>query len=184
MFSDTLIAKKYSHLFIASVTDSAKLPLYVDEFKDTIRSICSDNKIAKILFSRFVSVKYKFLFFNEAVKDLTISGFMREFFHLLIKKNRMNIVSHIDAYLEKFLRTKENRQFVEVTLSSQYSDEEIRSLEDSIRKIFNSPLDFCYKIDPLIQGGVILKIEDKILDLSLSSKLKQLLKNLRSEQNI
>lgn len=67
---------------------------------------------------------------------------------------------------------------VEVTSAVELTSEERSGIEQRLRDQFGAGLEFKYSVDPSILGGLVIRVGDKLLDDSVSSRLAALRQSL------
>jgi len=123
----------------------------------------TDKQYAKILYGLTTGVKEK---------DLT--EYINVFVNLLKKEQK---IKHIDKIIKEFVDLSKKEQGIEkieIITASKVSGEIVKKIE----KIFGDKTESTEKLDKNILGGFIIKTENKILDASLKTQLKQLKTNL------
>jgi F-type H+-transporting ATPase subunit delta len=82
----------------------------------------------------------------------------------------------IDKVYEKYQDILNGKLIViEVLSATQLSKEQEKDLEDSVVKKFQSQeLVFDYRIDAKIKGGIVVRHNDNLIDLSLSKSISEL----------
>lgn len=97
------------------------------------------------------------------------------FFEIVSRKNRENILLDIAKELVAQYNLHKSIQFAEVTTTSALTEEQRKQLVEVVKSISGmKEVQLEEKINPSLIGGFILKVNDRQLDESLSSKLKAL----------
>ncbi|MGE0088994.1 MAG: ATP synthase F1 subunit delta [Bacteroidales bacterium] len=111
--------------------------------------------------------------FKDEVDQITLS-----FLQLIIQHKR-------EIYLRRIVRNfidlyKKNQHIQSVLLTSAYNleNEEKDKISETIESKLKSKIELNIKIDPAIIGGIILQINDKELDMSVSRQLSRVKSNL------
>jgi len=109
----------------------------------------------------------------EATKDVKgkdLEEVLKNFVLLLVKEQKFKqsdkIISEFIAYAKKQAGIVE----IEVTTATDIN----KNTLNEIRKVFGGKVEANNKVDKDILGGVIVKTEDKILDGSLKTQLRNL----------
>lgn len=114
-------------------------------------------------------------------KAASIPESFLSFFILLIKNKALRLLPLILRHLFELRNEHFNILTVEVTSFSPLKQEEEDKLSTELKKIFNSKtFEFIHKTDPQILGGVVLRLQDQVLDSSLKGKLKNIQHSLHS----
>lgn len=79
----------------------------------------------------------------------------------------------MNAALEKFESCKASADIKEITvLSSSRIKDEVQGRLESIRKRKFVQAKLIYRVEPQVKGGIVIALEDILLDFSLSSRLQ------------
>jgi len=104
-----------------------------------------------------------------------VSDFILKFLLVLIDRRRISLLSIIiDTYFNLVYKT-ESTVLTEIASASDLTEIQQNALIDKIKIITKSQnVKLITTIDPSLIGGFIIKIGSKVIDTSLSGKLKQL----------
>ena len=105
---------------------------------------------------------------------------VRNFVYLLASRNEMRVLPAVLAEFEQLTSRGAARRLTTVTSASELSDEDRRALEDKLRQQISPDLDFEYRVDPALLGGVVIRIGDRIIDGSVAGKLAQMRQKLEA----
>ncbi len=110
--------------------------------------------------------------FNDIVKD---------FLNLLVDNDRQDYILNILRNFSFFYRKEKNLIHLTITTVEKIS----KILTDNIIKIFseayNSQIELEEKLDESIIGGIIFKIDNNELNMSVANQLSEIKNSLRSE---
>ena len=114
----------------------------------------------------------------ESLKDADesqVKNVVREFAKILIKNNEVAKVERIVRHFIDFWNKGKGIIEAEIMSARELEEEIIKLLRYYVVKLAkNKNIKISRKIDKDILGGVIVKYDDKILDLSLKTKLEEL----------
>jgi len=114
----------------------------------------------------------------ESLKDADesqVKNVVREFAKILIKNNEVAKVERIVRHFIDFWNKGKGIIEAEIISARELEEEIIKLLRYYVVKLVkNKNIKISRKIDKDILGGVIVKYDDKILDLSLKTKLEEL----------
>lgn len=99
---------------------------------------------------------------------------VKNFFKLLVKENRLNMLDEIVTELEGLTLYGPEAQTVLVTTAVPLIPEEERRLRQVLTARFGERLVFRFQVDPEILGGAIIRVGDKVIDGSIEGKLRTL----------
>ncbi len=113
--------------------------------------------------------------FKGKVQDLSL-----RLLELLTDKRRLDLLPKLETQYRELLFAKENILTATLTSAEPLADEQTRQFESKLAQQFGKQLRLATKVDPSIIAGMILKVGDKVIDGSLSGKLRNLEKQLLS----
>ena len=167
------VAKRYAKALLESSINN------IDEISDDLELI--DNSIFKdesfkMFFSHpVVSLKDK----KETIKETfqnKINSITLNFLETLLDEGRFNIFSTIFDVFQKEKNNIKNIKILDVFYAYEIDEEQKTRLKDKLSNKFNKEVILNYQKDETILGGLVIKFEDKIIDLSLKTKFDRLKK--------
>lgn len=112
--------------------------------------------------------------------EATGETFAKAFFHSLALNRRLFLLPVIVQLYEKARAQDENRMDVQLTEAAESSSELKEALKTFLSQVLKKNITFIYKIDPAILGGIVLRWEDKVIDMSFKRKLENSQKIMHS----
>lgn len=170
--------KKYANALM-SVSKS-------DNINDIVQGLVSFKNILKefpdlryLLSSKKVSVDNKIKstknIFNRYYNSITMN-----FILLLIENNDISIYNDILDKIIALMESSSNAKKIQITSHKEYSEQDQSEILSAIKDKFNindsSEADF--NVDSKILGGIKVRIGNKIIDGSVSTKLKKIKQSL------
>ncbi|MDD3647937.1 MAG: ATP synthase F1 subunit delta [Candidatus Dojkabacteria bacterium] len=112
------------------------------------------------------------------IETLRILQVLDGFKDRLDKHGKLKLLPEIVREFKKLLEAevKENIVFVKSTVP--LSKEQIGKLKEKVKKVFGKNLEIYVVVDPSLAGGLILKYKDQLVDLSVESKVEDLIKSI------
>lgn len=113
--------------------------------------------------------------FSGKVQPLTM-----EFFKIIIRKNRENLLPEIaEEFLNQY-RALNNITAVRLTTATPLDDHALAALRDKLKEtgVVPDKMEVTTVVDEKIIGGFIVEIGDKIIDNSVAHKLSSLSKTI------
>ena len=144
---------------------------------DLVRQVLDIDEFDQLIKSPIIPVSQKQAAFTDVFK-----GKVHEYtldFLLLVTENKreaylgLMIMDFYELY-KKALGITE----VHLTTAVDLDEEQKQQFIEILKKTLNTKIDLHQKTDPQIIGGFILRVEDKLLDMSVASQLKQIKKEL------
>ncbi len=175
------IASKYASALFAVAREENALETYLDEVKK-IRSVLFQNEsFIYILASYKLDDTKKTKILDETFKDLSLIP-LKKFIALVTKNGRARKLIYIlDDFIHQahlFLGIREGYIYSTYPLDEK-SQEKIK---DYVRKNLGCEVYLSNRIDTSLIGGFKVVCGDRIIDMSIKRKLKNLKKSLRGKE--
>lgn len=174
----SLSAKNYADALVKLGQDG--IISYDDIYKnlDIVNQITLQSPdLVTVLENPTIAFDTKNSIIEEVFKN-QIDSHIKDFLKILIEKNRFNELKGIIAAYSKELDNINNIKRVEVTSAVDLNDEtKQRIIEKLQNKLQKSVIAEWQKNEEII-GGLIIKIDDDVVDSSIKNKLENLSTNL------
>jgi F-type H+-transporting ATPase subunit delta len=139
-----------------------------------LRELCSDSKdFLMLLKSPIIKVDLKLSVLNKILKK-NISDLSMSFIELVTKKKRESLLQDIANDFLNLYNVEKNITPVVLTTAVKIDDSLRKEVLSFIKKQGKENIELVEKVDASIVGGAIIKMGDKQLDTSVSSKIKLL----------
>lgn len=115
--------------------------------------------------------------FENKIHPLTL-----DFLLLIVKNNRETFIPSISRNTLDFIRREKNIKAAVLTTAIQIDQSVIQEVETLLEKELDGKVELTEKVNPDIIGGLILRIDDKQLDASVSTQLKKIKQQLLKTQ--
>jgi F-type H+-transporting ATPase subunit delta len=177
------IAQRYAKALLQAALSAGKADEVFDDVQGLIALQSRDPSMRNFLFSPQVATEAKHALIDKVLKgrasDLTV-----EFLHILVDKKRIMFVADIaQAYILLYEKEKgiiEVTAITAVPLEDRLREKLLRTLESQTGKSIR----LTHEINPHILGGMIVRMEDKLIDGSVRFQLEQLRRHLRETKVI
>ena len=167
------VAKRYSHALAQSADKD------IDEILENLKSINEvifENQDLRTFFLHpVISLKDKKETLKSALQD-KVNILTLNFIKTLLDENRFGIFKTIYELFKKEADKKKNKQEVEIISAVDINEKSKKMLEEKLKTKLNKDVVLNYSKNQDILGGFIIKIEDKVIDLSLKTKFETLTK--------
>lgn len=174
----SLTAKNYANALKELAQDNV---LSYDDILANLESvieICNESQeLQDVLNNPAISDNKKYSIIDEVFcKD--VNETIRNFLKILIEKKRFSELKGIVEGFKNVLDEIKNIQRVKVTSAVPLKDEFKTRIEEKLHNKLNKQIVADWSVDEDIIGGLVIKINDDIIDSSLKNKLENLSKNL------
>ncbi len=114
----------------------------------------------------------------DAIFVNQVNSYIKNFIKILIEKRRFKEFKGITAaYFEKFDEIN-NLKRVEIISATDLNEEIKNKITDKLNKKLNKNISAVWHTDKDIIAGLVIKVDDNVIDTSLKNKLENLNKNM------
>jgi F-type H+-transporting ATPase subunit delta len=114
---------------------------------------------------------------EQAVPD-GLDPQVRRFVGTLVEAGQADMLGAILAEFERLVRRRPERKLAQVVTAVALNEAERTAMEARLTKQFGADLEFEYKVDKSLIGGVYLRVGDRVIDGSVAAKLAALREQL------
>lgn len=115
---------------------------------------------------------------NSLIDRMEAHALTRRFVHVLIEKDRLEILQDVGPHFERLWRDYKNEIQVSVITAQPPADDVKSRIHDHIAKRSGKTPRIVWRQDETILGGVVIEWPDRIFDGSLARKLDNLTTHL------
>ena len=139
--------------------------------------VFKDETIQKFFKSRDVEKSYKKEVFHSIIslKDQSL----KKFLDLLIDRYRLSFFHEIRDVYEQALYHDENIKVAYIKSATELDEKQLVELKEALSTKYQATIDARVSIDSSLISGLIVKIDDDIIDSSLKNRLGQLSRKLK-----
>lgn len=172
--SEIKVASRYAKALLELAIEKEQLEEVTSDIKDFLAVAEANRDFQLLLHSPIVNTDKKknviHALFGKQANAITLS-----FYDIVTRKNRSNVlVSTAKEFIRQY-NSHKGIQVAFVTTTIPLTDELRKSFKDIVAEISGlKTIELVEKINPELIGGVVLKVNDKLLDDSVSGKLRTL----------
>ncbi len=171
------IAKNYSEALLKIGKEQDDAEKLYNQLGDVVSTINNSDDLKKFLMNPLISENDK--------KEIIYKVFGKDFdlqiinlLNLLADNKRLSLIPTVYYTYEKEYEEYKNILEINIISAVTPNNSSKTRLKNILEKKLNKQIIFNYEINENILGGLIIKIGDKIIDLSLAKKIKDLEKQL------
>lgn len=171
------IASRYAESLFDLALEANSLDKYYQDMELVETVLDSDPKIVQFFSHILIEDSAKIELLDKSFKGV-VDTIVLNFLKLLVQKKRMRYIKDIVKAFRGM--TNDYKGIKEGIIYSAYdlSDDQVKSLEDSISKKENKTVHLKVIQNPLLVGGVQVQIDNRVYDGSIKNKLESLRKEL------
>jgi F-type H+-transporting ATPase subunit delta len=140
----------------------------LDKFNASLKDDLSINTFFK---SKTVDSVEKMSLFEKAVSN-SMSVILVEVLKVVIENDDINLLKDVTKNFTLLSKQKLNIAFVEVVSSSQMNSDQKDDITNSLIELIKKKIDINFNVDKNLIGGLKIKVDDKLYDSSLQTKLE------------
>jgi F-type H+-transporting ATPase subunit delta len=104
---------------------------------------------------------------------------LKNFVSLLASKNQIHLLPEVIGQIDRYAERTTSMETALIKSAVPLTDTEKNALEAKVRKQFGVDLVFDFVVDPLVMGGVLVRVGDKVIDGTVAGKLAALKEKLK-----
>lgn len=174
-----LVAKRYAKALFDVALELNKLDVLKEEINSISWVLESENKLKAIFEHPKLSKQEKKDIVNSLFKGKATDEIMN-FLYILVDKRREKYISAIKKEYNSLYNTERGLIEGTITTAVPMSVEDKIKLQDKLSKEFGKTIILDNIIDDSVIGGVLIRIQDKIIDSSVKGMLEDITKNLNN----
>jgi len=173
MIKDNILIEKYSKAAFLFAKKNDVIEVFLHDLDVLSKAFSVD--LIKSLSNPFVVKKSILDSINWVCDNNKISKHIRSFIKIIAFNKRLHLIQKIHQdFLEKFQEENKIKNF-EVYSRIELEKDHKSKIEKAVEKSFpNNKIDFSYKIDEKILGGLLLKQKNIIIDATMNYYLNKL----------
>ncbi len=177
---DLRAARRYATALFATAQKQNTLAATESDLVRVLELMEQTPALFQLWHSRVVPGGRKRDLISKILTD-TVSPLTLSFLRLLIDKRREEILAPVREELHRLTDAANHLLRVEATFAVTPTAEETQSLVGSLEKRTGEHVELKVLVDPAILGGVIVRMNDNILDGSVRGTLERLREQLLQE---
>lgn len=174
----SLIAENYADALIKLGQDNSVSYDDILNSLNIIKEVCDTSKDLTMIFANpTISNSTKFSMIDEIFSD-SIQENVKNFLKVIIEKKRFNELNGIIASFTKKLDEINSIKRVEVTSAIEMDENIKQKILEKLQLKLHQNVIAEWKVDTSIIGGLVVKVDDDVIDSSLKCKLENLSKHI------
>ncbi|MBI3039570.1 ATP synthase F1 subunit delta [bacterium] len=172
-----VLARRYAEAFF-QVIKSGQLENSIEDFRAFSAAVAHPSVFGDFLKRPAVNLELKVSLVRKSLENAS-SPFIADFIHTLLRKHRFDLLSIISDEVERLYRKAKSIVRVQVKSAVSLKEDEIELLRERLNKMVNGNVEIFETLDPSIMGGLVIWMEDKLLDGSVKTRLELLRDKMR-----
>ncbi|RMD93686.1 MAG: ATP synthase F1 subunit delta [Calditrichaeota bacterium] len=178
----TVLAKRYAKALFELAEEKNILETVAGEVHSFQKMLSESEELQHFFLSPEFGREGKVRLIEKNFQD-QFSGLFINFLFILLKKRRQNLYNEIVAEFDQMYDRHHNRIRASAITAMPLGKDELEGLKKTLSAQYRANFEIENAVTPEILGGLILKIDGKVIDASLLNQLKKLKENLMIERN-
>ena len=175
--SETRVASRYAKALIDLSKEQNNLEVILSDIKDFLANIKRNPQLDVMLKSPVIKGQDKIAILNKVFEKSYHKSTM-DFFELIILKNRAYYLDVIAKVFIEQYNILNNIMQATVKTAQNIDDKLKEEIKQYIEKYMGKKVELKSIVDPKLIGGLMIQMDDKLFDASISGKLNKLKQDL------
>lgn len=171
------LAKKYAAAMFELAQEENKLKKYGEQLEEIRQLFASQPMLKAYMGNPQIQSAEKKELLNKVFGD-DVEKSVRNFMLLLVDKHRITLIEEIVGKYQALSNEAQNIMIAHVTTAVALTKQQEKALTAKLEAITDKHIQLKTHIDKSIIGGIVVKMGDKLIDGSVTSKIKSLEKQL------
>jgi len=167
---ETTIARNYAQALLALARKSDDLGGWGRMIDDVANAVQREDRLHNFLEAPQISADDKNEVLSKAFEDRAPRLFLR-YLQRLVKNRRQMLIPQIANEYRDLVDEVEGRVHAQVTLAKEPDAEHRAVIARQLTRLVGMPVIPQVRVNPNILGGIIVRIEDRVMDGSLRKRL-------------
>ncbi|PLX97709.1 MAG: F0F1 ATP synthase subunit delta [Desulfuromonas sp.] len=172
--SASAISKRYAKALVSLGSEQKKIEQYGAELSTVNALVESQDLLRLLIESPTFAVEKKSAIFAEIMEKLGLSAGMRDFFGLLVEKDRMQYLPQIDQKYQQLADELSGTLRASVTAAAKLSAAQQKAITAELEKQTGKKVELTVDVDEALIGGLRTEIGGKLFDGSVKTQLKRI----------
>ena len=177
------LAKRYAKALFELANERGSLEAILEEVRSFSDIIESNKRLRAYLYSPEIEKKQKLQIVESLFKD-KVSGLFYNFLLLLIRKGRQGYYPEIVFEFDTLYDKKNNRIRATIISAVQMDEEQFEEIQRVLKKSLDAEIFLTTEVDKEILGGLIIKVDGKVMNNSLAHQLNILKRDLKTSDGL
>ena len=177
-----LISKTYGDALFELAVEDDKVDVLLEEIEQ-LQKILAENEDFGRLMNHPKIIKEEKIEVAKTVFEGRISGELLGFLTIIISKDRYREIDEILTYFVAKVKEYKGIGIATVTTAVPLKDDQCKAVEKKLLDTTKyKSMEIHYGVDASLIGGMVIRIGDRVVDSSISTKLSELQKDLLKVQ--
>ena len=166
-------ANRYALALYELAVENSELPVVEKDINELLLIYKTNEELKNFIKNPTQSQSSQLVVLNKISIEMSLSKIVKNFLSILVTKRR---IFFLHTIFKNFLllASKKRGELKASLISSKYpGNDELKNLNSEISKVLGTVINFDYKVDENLIGGLKMQIGSLMVDTSIKNKLKK-----------
>lgn len=166
-------ARRYASALLGFAQETKNIDVVLKDIQFIQNTINNSKELSVFLKSPVIKEEKKINVLSDLFKkNITVETW--KFIELLSAKSRLELLSAITVAFVEAYNKYAGIMEIEVLSAFKADETQLTKIKTSLEKIYSKSVNLICKVDENLLGGMVIKIDDTVIDGSVKNKLQQL----------
>ena len=166
-------ANRYALALYEIATENSELPAIEKDIDELLVIYNNNNELKNFINNPTQSQSNQLIVLNKISDEMKLSKTFKYFLSILVTKRRIFFLENIFKNFLILASKKRGELKISLISSKSLTDDELKNLNLEISKVLGTVINFNYKVDENLIGGLKMQIGSLMVDTSIKNKLKK-----------
>ena len=166
-------ANRYALALYELAVENSELPVVEKDINELLLIYKTNEELKNFIKNPTQSQSSQLIVLNKISIEMSLSKIVKNFLSILVAKRRIFFLNTIFKNFLLLASKKRGELKASLISSKSLADDELKNLNSEISKVLGTVINFDYKVDENLIGGLKMQIGSLMVDTSLKNKLKK-----------
>ena len=166
-------ANRYSLALYELAEENSELAVVEKNINELLVIYDSNDELKNFIKNPTQSQSNQLLLINKISSEINLSKIVKNFLSILVTKRRIFFLNTILRNFLQLVSKKKGELKGSLISSKSLASDELNNLNTEISKVLGTAINFDYKVDQKLIGGLKIQIGSLMVDTSIKNKLKK-----------
>lgn len=173
-----IVARRYGQALYELAEEKGSLDTVAADAAELRRAWTQSEELREVMARPEIASEEKKAIWKDLLAD-SADPDLRSLLYLLTDKNRLNFLTEILDFFERLLRQRSGEVMASVRTAQPLRAEQEEVLKQSLSRMLDKKVTLQVTVDEALLGGLVVRIEDRMFDGSLRSRLTGLTERMQ-----
>lgn len=176
------VAARYAKALFDLALEQKQLDAVKGDLESVAAALASSDAFRRVVANPAVSRETQSAAIEGILSKLKVSSLTKDFFRVLVKNRRLGIISLVAERFAAQVLESRNEAVAEIASAHALTAAQLKELKGAIKAATGrADVHVVTKEKPEILGGVVIKVDGKMFDNSIATKITRLADSLKNE---